>query len=89
MWLCMEKLLTKNLNALVEAYCGASGLSKSTVGRLCAADGRFFSRLHEGKTYTLRKYDEVLVWFSNHWPEGAEWPHDVERPAAQPREAAE
>lgn len=88
-WLGMEKLLTRNLTALAEAYCDASGLSESTVGRLCAADGRFFSRIHEGKTYTLRKYDDVLGWFSKHWPDGVDWPEGVDRPTRHTTEAAE
>lgn len=85
----MEEALTKNLLSVSAAYCAVCGLNESTVGRQCAADGRFFSRIREGKTFTIKKYDEVIVWFSVHWPEGADWPAGVARPESAIKEAAE
>ncbi|RYC10051.1 hypothetical protein [Ciceribacter ferrooxidans] len=84
----MEKALASNLLQLASAYGAATSLSDSTIGRLCAADGRFFSRIRDGATFTVKKYDEVIAWFSRQWPEGAEWPADVPRPVIIP-EAAE
>lgn len=76
----MENELTSNLFTLAERYAAARKLTESTVGKLCAADGRFFSRIREGKTFTAKKYDEVVAWFSVNWPAGAKWPKAVARP---------
>lgn len=84
----MEKALASHLLQLVGAYSAACQLNESTVGRFCAADGRFFSRIREGKTFTVKKYDEVVAWFSSNWPEDLGWPTCVARPALA-QEAAE
>ena len=76
----MESELVANLMSLGTAYAAAKKLELGTVGRLCAADGRFFSRLDDGKTFTVKKYDEVVGWFHDNWPENLEWPEKVRRP---------
>lgn len=76
----MEKELTNHLIDLGTRFGQAKGLEESTVGRMCAADSRFFSRLHSGQTFTAKKYDKVVAWFAANWPAGADWPHNVARP---------
>ncbi|WP_205910138.1 hypothetical protein [Rhizobium rhizophilum] len=84
----MEKALASHLLQLVGAYSAACQLNESTVGRFCAADGRFFSRIREGKTFTVKKYDEVVVWFAVNWPAELCWPQGIDRPVIH-QEAAE
>ena len=79
----MEKALSSHLLQLATAYGAAHSLGESTVGRLCAADGRFFSRIRDGSTFTIKKYDEVIEWFSAHWPAGADWPEGIQRPMTE------
>ena len=82
----MESELRSNLMACASAFVAVRGLSLTTLGRLAAGDWRFFDRVAEGSTtFTARKYDEVMVWFDEHWPDGAEWPADVPRPFAEVR----
>lgn len=76
----MEAELSKNLFDLAEAFGASRQLNESTIGKLCASDGRFFARLRDGKTFTVKKYDELVVWFSRHWPSDAEWPTRIHRP---------
>lgn len=76
----MENELAGHLLLLCTRFCEARKLEETTVGRLCAADGRFFSRIREGKTFTAKKYDEVVVWFAANWPPTATWPENVARP---------
>lgn len=76
----METELIRHLLTLLQVFREHRKREESTIGRLCAADGNFFDRLREGKTLTVRKYDTVMVWFDENWPEGAEWPADVPRP---------
>lgn len=78
----MEQELRTNLNSCAEAYAAARGFELSTVGRLAANDGSFFSRISSGRSFTARKYDEIIVWFSENWPSDAVWPSNVPRPTA-------
>lgn len=82
----MERELRSNLRTCAEAYATARAIELSTVGRLAAGDWRFFDRIVDGKSFTVRKYDEVMCWFSANWPEGAEWPADIRRPFDAPPE---
>lgn len=75
----MENELATHLLTLSSRFAAAKQLEESTVGRLSASDGRFFSRIREGKTFTAKKYDEVVAWFDENWP------NDVDRPAFLPR----
>lgn len=76
----METELASNLLALSEAFGPARKLEEATIGRLCASDGRFFLRIRDGKTFTVKKYDEVLRWFDANWPDGVAWPKGITRP---------
>lgn len=72
--------------ACASAYAGARSLSLTTLGRLAAGDWRFFDRVVEGSTtFTARKYDDVMLWFSERWPEGCDWPAEVPRPSLEAR----
>jgi hypothetical protein len=86
----MEQELKEHLLALARGYAAARGdLALSTVGRLAADDWRFFERVQDDeKTFTARKYDEIIEWFSANWPDGAQWPSDVRRPQPANGEAA-
>ncbi|MCS0497891.1 hypothetical protein [Ancylobacter mangrovi] len=75
----MENELRSNLRVCAEAYATARGFELSTVGRLAANDGSFFSRIASGRSFTARKYDEIIRWFSTNWPSGVEWPEGVPR----------
>lgn len=78
----METELLAHLEACANAFAAARGLKISTVARLATQDGQFFSRLRDPKnTFTVRKYDTVIRWFSDNWPDGAMWPADVPRPS--------
>lgn len=77
----METELRSNLMICASAYAGARKVSLSTLGRLAAGDWRFFRE--DGSTFTARKYDEVMLWFSEQWPSDVGWPSDVPRPAVE------
>lgn len=73
----MEDELRHHLITCASAFAGAKGLSISTVGRQAANDWRFFDRLDDGSGFTVGKYDEVMRWFAENWPEGTAWPSDL------------
>ena len=61
----------------------------TTLGRKVANDSPFFARLaDENRTFTARKYDEVIEWFSKNWPDDLSWPLGVPRPSSAPNSEA-
>lgn len=77
----MEEELRTNLHSCAVAFAAARRFELSTVGRMAANDGSFFSRIATGRSFTARKYDEIIQWFSDNWPVDAVWPADVRRPS--------
>ena len=77
----MEQELIRNLLTVAEAYSAQRGVSLSTLGRQAAGDWRFFDHLRDTtKTFTARKYDQVMSWFSENWPADLSWPSSITRP---------
>lgn len=86
----MEAELRANLLELATRYAEATGRKMATVCQEALGDWRFFRRLEEKDTtsFTIRKYDAAVAWFSARWPEAAEWPVSVLRPSANAQDAA-
>jgi len=78
----MEQSLKNNLLACADAFVAKRKVRLTTLGRMVANDSPFFARLREDNksSFTARKYDEIMRWFSDHWPAGADWPRSVPRP---------
>lgn len=71
---------TNNLVKLAADYSSHTGLTQATVSTYAANDGKFFKRLEDGSSCTIRTADKLGQWFSDHWPEDLEWPRDIARP---------
>jgi hypothetical protein len=86
----MENDLKQHLMSCATAFAARRNMKLTTLGRKAANDSPFFTRLEESRTsFTARKYDEIIQWFSDHWPADLEWPSAVVRPKrASMREAA-
>lgn len=85
----MEEELSRDLLRCAEAYASAKEMELSTIARLAAGDWRFFKNLKaDNKTFTVRKYDEVIQYFSNNWPSDKDWPKDIARPTPAESEKA-
>ena len=77
----MEQELIRNLLTLAQAYSAKRTVSLATLGRQAAGDWRFFDHLCDStKTFTARKYDQIMGWFSENWPEDLPWPAGIARP---------
>jgi hypothetical protein len=81
----MESELRDHLLRLAAAYMAASGLQATTLSQRAAGDWRFLGKLESGGRFTVRKYDDLVTWFSANWPD-AEWPADIRRPSEVPPE---
>lgn len=79
----MEADLRRHLLTASAAYADATGKAMTTIGRKAAGDWRFFDRLQEETSFTIRIYDKVMAWFSQNWPTEVDWPSDVPRPLAE------
>lgn len=85
----METELRESLLELLAAYVEAKKCSAATVGRQAAGDWRFFERLNDpAKTFTARKFDEIIDWFSGNWPPETPWPDGIRRPVVDAEPAA-
>ena len=69
-----------NIAILAKAFGHARGIKPATVSRLIRGDMNFLRNFTSGKVgMTLTKYDEVMQWFEDHWPEGHDMPN-IKRP---------
>ncbi len=75
----METELRSHLEALAKEYAAARKLELVTVARLATGDWRFFERVSAGASFTARKYDAIVGWFTVNWPSDLEWPDGVPR----------
>ncbi len=66
---------------LARAYSKARNISMARTSSLVRSYGGFLKRLEEGGDCRTRTYNHCLKWFSDHWPEGLDWPSDIPRPA--------
>src|SRR5690349_19965580 len=81
----LEPDLSRHLLVCAAAYGHAHGLSLPTLGRLAASERRVFEHVsHPKRTFTIRKYDDVIQWFPDRWPSGLTWPQEDPRPEPKP-----
>lgn len=86
----MEAELRANLVTLATAYGVAMKMEMATVAQRALGDWRFFQRLEDKDTasFTIRKYDAAVAWFSARWPADTAWPDGVARPDVAGQAAA-
>jgi len=66
--------------SVVDAYAAATGAEDTTISSRVFADGKKIDAMRRGGSITLRRANEAIQWFSDNWPEGADWPSDIHRP---------
>ncbi len=77
----MEHTLRSSLEILAAQFTAATDLSKAAIGQRSINDNTFFTRLAKGEAgFNIRTYDRVVLWLSENWPEGIDWPDGVARP---------
>lgn len=76
----MDKLLRDHMLTVSRIFASETGLPITTVSAKAARDTGFIGRIERDEgSFTARKYDDVMGWFSDNWPAGVEWPSDVPR----------
>ena len=76
----------KNVAAIARAYGKATGNSLATISREFYGQSNFLKDFAAGRrSITVDKLQELLVKFSDRWPETAKWPEtlpvEMNRPA--------
>ena len=73
---------------LAERYAAVHALKLQTVsGRVFEDTKKLGAIRDDGADLTLRRATDALQWFSDHWPNGAEWPEGLYRPLATEKAA--
>lgn len=72
----------EQLVELSNLYCAASGRTRSAVSKRVFNDGKVIDKLAAGGDLTTSRHQMALRWFSENWPEAANWPDTIERPSA-------
>jgi hypothetical protein len=70
------------LVALAREYGRATGLDVSAVSWRVFGDTKKLSALMAGADIGIKREEKALRWLSANWPNGAKWPHSIERPLA-------
>ncbi|KFG68678.1 hypothetical protein JH26_14475 [Microvirga sp. BSC39] len=81
-------LTVDHLLTLFDPFCEARRISAARLSTLLFNDGKRILLLKNGGDIGSRRLQEAFQWLSDHWPEGAEWPSDVPRPAPSQQVAA-
>lgn len=88
----LEVALRDHLNRLVDTYAKATCLAPATVTKRATKDARFLKRLGahgkrgKGASFIVRRYDEIVGWFSLNWPHPSiDWPDLVVPDQPQPQ----
>lgn len=66
---------------LARRYAEANMLPLATVSSRVFDDGKKLAAIEAGGDITVRRFVSAILWFSENWPEGVEWPLDLPRPA--------
>lgn len=80
--------LTDQLLTVARAYCAARELSMARVSTLIFNDGKKLDLLEQGKDLATKNHERAMQWFSDRWPDGAEWPLEIARPTPAEEAAA-
>lgn len=70
-----------HLLTLSRIYAAAEGVSLSAVSWRVFGDTKKLPAMEGGADIQVRRYGRAVQWFADNWPNGAEWPPEIERPS--------
>lgn len=80
--------LTQKLMVVADAYCEATGRSRSRISTIIFGGGDRLDGVARGNDLNTRSFEKAMAWFSQNWPAQREWPAGIERPATDSEAAA-
>lgn len=76
-------LLVDQLIAVATTFHEARKLSLSRVSGLVFQDGNKLKHIVNGKAdLTTTRFENAMLWFSQNWPDGLEWPANISKPSS-------
>lgn len=82
--------LIGRLQTVSDAFCAQCQLRREQVSYRIFSDQRRLGLVFAGESgLTVANYERAMRWFSDHWPDGLDWPVDAERPESSAVEAVE
>lgn len=73
-----------HLLKVARQYAEVEGISLSAVSWRLFADNKKLRALDEfGADIQVKRLEQAMRWLSANWPQGADWPADVPRPASE------
>ncbi|RVO40446.1 hypothetical protein CN093_11460 [Sinorhizobium meliloti] len=81
--------LREQLILVSDEFGRARGIGRQRVSTIVLNRGSTLDLLAQGRSdLNTGTFERAMIWFSENWPDGAEWPAGVARPVLQ-TEAAE
>jgi len=81
--------LREQLILVSDEFGRARGIGRQRVSTIVLNRGSTLDLLAQGRSdLNTGTFERAMIWFSENWPKGAEWPAGVPRPVLQ-TEAAE
>lgn len=71
-----------HLISIADEYVRATGTKDVTVSFWVFNDSKKLAALRGGADITVGRYNAAIQWFSDHWPDDAQWPAIIARPVA-------
>ena len=85
----LSMITADDLLKLFPPFCEARRISEARLSMLLFNDGKRIKALRLGGDIGSRRLSEAFQWFSDNWPDEAEWPADVPRPPVSSRLSSE
>jgi hypothetical protein len=69
----------RQLLALAQAYCAATGMSLARLGSRAAGNRVMFKRLADGCGCNVSTAQRAWLWLGENWPADSPWPAAIPR----------
>lgn len=79
-----------DLLIVADVFVAATGRGRGSLSKAIFDRGGHFEDLATGaRDLSTGTFERAMQWFSDNWPDGADWPDGIGRPQATQAEAAE
>ncbi|MBN9135679.1 MAG: hypothetical protein J0I92_06470 [Phyllobacterium sp.] len=72
--------LREQLLNVADAYCVAASVGRKRVSTIVMNGGGKLDAIASGSDLTTGSFERAMLWFSDNWPDGVDWPSAVLRP---------
>ncbi|MBB3965932.1 hypothetical protein [Rhizobium metallidurans] len=76
--------LREQLITVSDIFAQARGIGRQRLSTIVLNRGSTLDRIADGDSdLTTGTFEKAMLYFSDNWPEGADWPASVPRPVAE------